>query len=173
MWGMTETRRIKYMTEPEARQLMDTYALPDDKRKLLWPLVGSLRPARSDAFDPTPPSPPVATYSEPQPGQVESAPPKRTWRPPDPDRPLWLASAWLCGASYTALALLHGVSEQAIQQSVKRLIPNLEERHHRLGYRLPTERVQALRIRYYDNVIMLRGMPPLECAKWLLLEDSE
>lgn len=178
-WGVEQTKRIKYLSESEATDLMNEYDLDNEARVMLWPFVGTLRdPHRSANLSAPPSPPPVRTSSVDGPSPVrvaeESGQLPRSWRPPNPDRPLWLAAAWLCGASYSVLAMLEGVSEQAIQQSVTRSMPSAEERHtHRLGYRLPSERIEELKVRYYENVLTLRGMTPVECAKWLTQEDEE
>ena len=163
-WGLSETKRIKYMTEPEARELMDSFMLDKDKREILWPFVGTLRASHSSTkLDPTPP----------EPAEIAQPTPNRRWHAPDPDRPLWLVTAWICGASYSVLAMMHGVSEQAIQQSVSRSM-GVDERHiSRIGYRLERERVDELRIKYYTNVLKLRNMHPVECAKWLIQEEND
>lgn len=152
------------MSPREATELFNTFGLDEDKRKLLEPLVGSLLESEPEVK----PSNHVSSVSHPK---VRS---KSPWKPPNPDRGLWLASAWLCGASYSLLALLDGVSEQAIQQSVSRSMPSAEERHiNRMGYGMSRERAEALRVRYNSNVVMLREMTPVECARWLLLEEEE
>lgn len=169
-WTLSETKRIKYMTEAEAEELMDLYELSDEMRKILWPTVGTSRGLAQNEFSATPPSPPPTRES----GEAKPTVSKSSWKAPDPDRPLWLAAAWLCGASYSALAMLHAVSEQAIQQSVSRSMPDTAERHtHRLGYRLTSERIEELRIKYYSNVHKLRGMTPVECATWLTKAEEE
>lgn len=157
-WTVAQTKALRFMSEAQATKLMDEYELPDEARTGLWGFVGTHKGPETLAF-PAPPSPP----------------PTSSYRPHDPDRPLWLAAAWLCGASYSVLGAVHGgISEQAIQQSVNRSMPDVEERHtNRLGYRISRSRVDALRVLFYENVMELRHMSPVDVARWLIDHEKE
>jgi hypothetical protein len=194
-WSNTETRRLRFMTQDEASQLMDDYNLDDKARRILKPLIGTaLSPSgglpqdepqmnlspeqeRTTALlTPPPDDVPIIRGSYKLTGTVTGRAGQVLWKAPDPDRPLWLATAWLLGASYTALAMLHGVSPQAIQQSVYRIIPRAEDRHsHRLGFRLSSESIRAYQAMFYSHITTLRTLSPINAAKFLLasMEDVE
>src|SRR3970282_476580 len=165
-WSIALTRSLRGMTHAEATVLMDEYELDEATRKLLAPHVGtailpSEKVLANYGRDPADfQADLIAGYIDENGNEILPQAETKPWLH-DPDRPLWLSSAWLAGAVSSVLALIHGVSSQAIQQSVKRAMPDTTARHtHRLGYRLSSGRVREMRIRFYDNAIKLRGLSP-------------
>lgn len=157
-WTLAETKALRHLSTDEAEELMDRYGLGSEARAALQQFISidvqqpMNRVSKQAAV--------VATTS------IRNG---RQWSPPDPDRPLWLAAAWLLGASYSTLARLHSITPQAVQQSVSKSMPDAQERHtRRLGYRVGFERMEAFHIAYLDHVHELRGMGPEACARWLL-----
>ena len=71
----------------------------------------------------------------------------------DPTRRTWLAAAWLLGASWGQLAVLHGVSRGALAESAKRaLTPGMialrVSTRKRDGSRMSMEKLISLRELY-------------------------
>ena len=81
---------------------------------------------------------------------------------------LWLASAWLMGASYRQLGVLHDVTHNTILQSVNKAIPVEDRKGKRLRFSMKPSELVWYREQFQQNVQELRDMQPLQAGAWLL-----
>lgn len=83
-------------------------------------------------------------------------------------RRLWLASAWLLGASHRQLGTLHGVSHASILQGINKVISSGDRRKARLHQTMTSSALVWYREQFQNNVETLRHMAnPLDVAVWM------
>lgn len=99
---------------------------------------------------------------------LKTLPPATSNSKYDPTRRLWLAAAWLMGASWRNLAALHGVAGPTILLTVDRILPKEERQAQRLGTRMSVDRIAMYRASFTANIQHLQSLTPLEIAQWLL-----
>lgn len=85
------------------------------------------------------------------------------------DNRLWLATAWLLGASFAQLARDKGVTKQSVMVQVDKLLPIEERRGGRVsGIALSLEALSEYKVMFFENVSTLTDFTPKEAALWLL-----
>jgi hypothetical protein len=88
------------------------------------------------------------------------------------DNRLWLATAWLLGASFSMLAKDKGVAKQSIMNQVDKLIPVEERAKGRIGGMMSYEALSEYKVAYFEHVDELRSLSPKEAAGWLITNVS-
>lgn len=94
----------------------------------------------------------------------------REKEPPDTrkDSRLWVAVAWLLGASYRMIAKDKGVTAQTIFAQVSQMLPD-DRVQRRLGYAISLEAMSEYKVSFFENLDMLRDLKdPDLMAMWLL-----
>lgn len=88
------------------------------------------------------------------------------------DSRLWLATAWMLGASFSMLAKDKGVTKQSIMNQVDKLIPVDERAKGRVGGNLSFEAMGEYKVKYFSNLDQFGDMGPKEVAAWLINHTS-
>lgn len=81
---------------------------------------------------------------------------------------LWLATAWMLGASFSMLAKDKGVTKQSIMNQVDKLIPVDERAKGRVSGSLTFEAMSEFKVAFFENLDTLVSMAPKEAAAWLI-----
>lgn len=84
------------------------------------------------------------------------------------DARLWLATAWMLGASFSMLAKDKGVTKQSIMNQVDKLIPVDERARGRIGGALSFEAMSEYKVMFFENLDTLGDLSPKEAAGWLI-----
>lgn len=89
------------------------------------------------------------------------------------DSRLWLATAWLLGASFAQLARDKGVTKQSIMVQVDKILPKEEREGGRVsGIALSLEAMSEYKVIFFENITVLTDFTPKEAALWLLSNTS-
>ena len=88
------------------------------------------------------------------------------------DQRLWLATAWLLGASFAQLARDKGVTKQSIMNQVDKMIPQEERAAGRIGGAVSLEGMSEYKVMFFENLDTLRDLNPKEAATWLISHTS-
>lgn len=89
---------------------------------------------------------------------------------PRVDQRMWVVTAYLLGASLRMIARdKGGISPQSVHAQIERVIPDAHERGM-MRYRtaLSYEAMAEYKVKYFENVEMLRSKSPGDIAKWLV-----
>lgn len=89
------------------------------------------------------------------------------------DSRLWLATAWLLGASFAQLGRDKRVTKQSVMSQVDKVLPIEEREKGRIsGIALTLEALSEYKVAFFENVDTLTDMTPQEAASWLLSHTS-
>lgn len=88
------------------------------------------------------------------------------------DNRLWMATAWLLGASFPMIAREKGVAKQSVMQAIDKLLPVETRRQGRLGAINSLEVMSEYKVKFFENITTLTDMTPQEAAQWLLANTS-
>lgn len=80
----------------------------------------------------------------------------------------WMTAAWLLGASYRQLALLHGITKATILQSVDKEMSKDDRASARLGGKLSYSALEWYYHAFVSNAKLLATFSPPAAAEWLL-----
>lgn len=84
----------------------------------------------------------------------------------DPSRKIWLVAAWLLGASWRQLAILHGIAHTSVMQSARKAITSksLDYRAMHTKNKIPFERLEIMRRIFLENKDKFANMDPSDVA---------
>jgi hypothetical protein len=89
------------------------------------------------------------------------------------DNRLWLATAWLLGATFAQLARDKGVTKQSVMVQVDKLLPLEERKAGRMsGMALSLEALSEYKVKFFESIGTITDFTPKEAALWLLTHTS-
>lgn len=86
----------------------------------------------------------------------------------DPTTRNFRAAAYLLGASFHQIALLHDVASQTVMSSISRILPAATRQSQRLATKLSLEALADYQVAYEHNREYLNRLTPRQAAEWLL-----
>lgn len=84
------------------------------------------------------------------------------------NRKVWLAAAWLLGASFRQLAESEGIAQQTVLRYVDRVLPKLARQTGRLGTSMSLEALSTYHAKFMSEDPRDIDPDPIATAKWLL-----
>lgn len=138
--SMDDLGKLRKMTRPMADAFLISHTLSDVERARVNDLIGR-----------------DLQQSQPISVQVH-----------DPNRGLWMISAWLAGASWRQLARYHGIAPQTVMNIADRRLTSSERQSQRLKSSMSLEALDTYHASFIKNLEKFALMRPQEVAQWLL-----
>lgn len=80
----------------------------------------------------------------------------------------WLCAAWLLGASFRQLAMLHEVTPATVIQLVNKAMAKEARNAARLSVKLGYSELSWYKARFQDHIAILALLEPADIARWLM-----